>query len=104
MNASAGIAAAARSPNIRLLVTGNADFVDAKANPTSGQPIPDFYPSINDSTHPLAHRWSRASPANVGLGPDVWGGMAGGFSAVCWYFGLELEQKLKVPIRAPRPR
>ena len=68
---------AADLPSIRLLVVGNRH--DCK------NPIEDFYPSINDSAHPLAHPWARASPANVGLGDDVMGGAGGGFSATCWY-------------------
>lgn len=68
---------AADLPNIRLLVVGNRH--DCK------NPIEDFYPSINDSAHPLAHPWARASPENVGLGDDVMGGAGGGFSATCWY-------------------
>jgi hypothetical protein len=32
----------------------------------------------------IAHKWARASPANVGLGLDVMGGIGGGYSATCW--------------------
>jgi sialate O-acetylesterase len=46
----------------------------------------------------LAHPWARASPANVGFGADVMGGTSGGFSATCWYFGMELNKKVGVPI------
>jgi len=56
----------------------------------------------NDSTHPLAHPWAVASPATVGLGKDVMGGTSCKgplcFSATCWYYGMELNEKLKVPI------
>eukprot|EP00927_Polykrikos_kofoidii_P053737 TRINITY_DN48299_c0_g1_i1.p1 TRINITY_DN48299_c0_g1~~TRINITY_DN48299_c0_g1_i1.p1 ORF type:complete len:615 (-),score=61.73 TRINITY_DN48299_c0_g1_i1:62-1786(-) len=90
MNATEGIAAAAGLPNIRLLVVGNRHECP--------QPIPDFYPSINDTRHLLAHPWARASSANIGLGQDVMGGASGGFSATCWYYGMELQQKLQVPI------
>ena len=87
MNASQGIAAAADLPNIRLMVVGNRhDCAD---------PIEDFYPSINDSAHPPAHPWARASPANVGFGPDVVGGAGGGFSATCWCFGMARQLRPK---------
>jgi hypothetical protein len=95
MNATEGVAAAANFPHIRLITVGNVH--DCK------EPIIDFFPSgTNDSTHPLAHPWAVASPTTVGLGKDVMGGTSCTgplcFSATCWYYGMELQQKLKIPI------
>ena len=95
MNATEGVAAAAKFPHIRLMTVGNVH--DCK------EPIIDFFPSgTNDSTHPLARPWAVASPTTVGLGKDVMGGTSCTgplcFSATCWYYGMELQQKLKIPI------
>ena len=58
MDATAGIAAATKFPDMRLMTVGNVH--DCK------EPIIDFYPSgTNDSTHPLYHPWAVASPDTV---------------------------------------
>ena len=51
-------------------------------------PIPDFYPSIPDTTHPVAHKWTVPSSEFVGLGVDIGGGTNGGFSGTCWFYGM----------------
>ena len=76
--------------NIRILVIGNVETCPA--------PIPDFYPSYPDPTHPLAHKWTVPSSGFVGLGEDLMGGMVGGFSASCWFYGTEIASTQKVPV------
>jgi sialate O-acetylesterase len=92
LNATEGIAAAADYPQVRLMVVGNVH--------NCTEPLDDFFPSgrAADSTHPLHQNWTRATPAIIGAGADVMGGTKGGFSATCWYFGMELQKKLQVPI------
>ena len=89
INTTAGITAAdALGPQgLRLMVVGNHHDCAA--------PIPDFDPAIG---HELRHPWEIATSANIGDGPDVMGGESGGFSATCYYYGIELMQRLKKPI------
>ena len=79
-------------PNVRFMVTGN--------HHDCPNPINDFYPyGTNDSSLPLSQSWRKPSPATIGAMPDVMGGdRQGEMSAVCYYFGIELNQKLDIPI------
>ena len=75
---------------VRIMVVGNVA--------TCAAPIPDFYPSIPDPTHPIAHRWTVPTPEFVGLGEDLMGGATGGFSGTCWFYGTELADTQHIPI------
>lgn len=75
---------------VRIMVTGNVE--------ECASPIVDFYPSISDATHPLAHKWTIPDSDFVNLGEDVMGGMVGGFSGSCWFYGTELADKQDIPI------
>eukprot|EP00937_MAST-01D_sp_MAST-1D-sp2_P001120 g1120.t1 len=93
VNTSEAIATSARYADVRFAVVGNKHDCAA--------PIDDFYPSPgnNKASLPLAHAWQKSSPGAIGGGKDVMGGNGDGeMSAVCWFFGAELHDTLRVPI------
>ena len=86
ITAEKGITMAAHYPDVRVFVVG--------CHHHCPNPIPDFYPSVNDSRQCIAHGWAQASPSSIGSEPDVMGSRK--FSATCWYFGMELYDKIQV--------
>jgi sialate O-acetylesterase len=81
IDVAADIADSINYPDIRLTTIG-----DLAAN----DPIEDF------AAHTIKQPWTRASPTSIGSGVDVMGN--GHFSAVCYYYGRGLHQRLGVPI------
>jgi len=75
-NATAEIAAAANYPNIRVYTVGQKT--------TSPTPLKEL--------QTVSQPWVVASPQSIGAGN--WSE----FSAVCWFFGRDLYDELKVPL------
>ena len=106
------------NPLIRLFTVGNLlapqpqmDFVPYPGQPTTRSHIGnDRNFGVTSGKFPVCHvaqNWTAATPESVGGWPsgrgsmDVFGGSyntSKHFSAVCYYFGLDLQRQLGVPV------